>query len=1138
MSLWIVFFSVSVLLVLSILGHDFSRLGPSFLTNILAVGGAYVFWSFLVPTSLSPYIMNTLRFLQSSESFLTTSSFAVDLVRGYGMLVATVAAWFWLGRRLADVLGRPVPDLIETLGLEVPEKPELTVAEIRSDAVVLSWARPSPNHPVQSYSVEVNGISIGSRDGNETAISITGLRPGTFYNIRVLAVSVHSFKAASNVARVETYAAGGQPELDERLVPDNYLISRQRSRQSTETARLSSEAKVPSVETASLTDASLGHSGTQHGTRRNTIGRKHSPSTASVEPPVPIKESMAEDKEGANIAELTTRLDLVRKEIEEIAEAIAAEEEDTQRQLESIMKEKEIHGKELKKRSETSRRLKVEAGKSDNAAQEVYKTLSTKKRAVEKGKQDRNKLEEKMRNMISQIEKMERDYAHFDTQRKTIQDSHEANRTALTARVEDIREGICALEVDLREKREKSKQIEAENQELLSPKESEHRQYVLELKQQNQAKLSSLKTDFNFLTRQGDNMKRFLTDYQHNPQQVMATYHQQAGGSTSMDSEYPQSQCKRRSRASTSISSLPYATLSQMSVGDIPPFPQTSMSSFTESRHNAPPPGFMPLVQRNNSFQDHGGDEDGHGPLSPGHVHLPQGILGDVDDDTPFNLKLKDEEQHTMNVTNLPQSPTSSSRSSGQVSNPRGSANNLTFQHGDIDKRTKSLMRSSPHVPPARASTTSAFGIFGNWSSKSRMAKSGDDGGPPLGSLKTGQSQSFPRQADDEVVGKRKLGFASSWNVFSRNSAGPSLIDSASGLMRPFNNSTTVFRGTEADHSSPRPASMASSDMPRPSTESGPGWGPGPSSFADLTTQKSNFWGHSRTQSRRTSIHAAPTTNLASEDDIILLKEEMEKPEASPSQVGVIGSRPKKKRLNPDAPSFMASLISRSRGDKDEAGESDGDAKIKAKIKDKARDKKDKKGKGNEKSDKDLTSDLAEFRYSLDHSSPTELRRFSTDGRTSVSMSESHESLSLDPHPSNTASEVNMSVSPASAIKDQDKFMKLFRKGSASKFRLSKDSSSGGVGSLFKKGPSSVATTGSERGERSSISISEADDGPVTDEFSAMAKSLESTASSSPSMTSSKGPSRWGSMFRKKPKEKPSFELDRDDASTPGPETS
>lgn len=64
-----------------------------------------------------------------------------------------------LGRRAWQTLWKPVPELINILGVEVPDSPYVVLAGIRSDAATLNWTRPAANRPVQKFLIQVNGVN-------------------------------------------------------------------------------------------------------------------------------------------------------------------------------------------------------------------------------------------------------------------------------------------------------------------------------------------------------------------------------------------------------------------------------------------------------------------------------------------------------------------------------------------------------------------------------------------------------------------------------------------------------------------------------------------------------------------------------------------------------------------------------------------------------------------------------------------------------------------------------------------------------------------------------------------------------------------------------------------------------------------
>jgi hypothetical protein len=48
--------------------------------------------------------------------------------------------------------------LINILGVDVPDPPDVSLAGIRADAATLNWARPPANRSVQKFLIQVNGV--------------------------------------------------------------------------------------------------------------------------------------------------------------------------------------------------------------------------------------------------------------------------------------------------------------------------------------------------------------------------------------------------------------------------------------------------------------------------------------------------------------------------------------------------------------------------------------------------------------------------------------------------------------------------------------------------------------------------------------------------------------------------------------------------------------------------------------------------------------------------------------------------------------------------------------------------------------------------------------------------------------------
>lgn len=430
-----------------------------------------------------------------------------------------------------------------------------------------------------------------------------------------------------------------------------------------------------------------------------------------------------------------------------------------------------------------------------------------------------------------------------------------------------------------------------------------------------------------------------------------------------------------------------------------------------------------------------------------------------------------------------PQSPMSiDSRSPSLVSSPHESIHNLHGYHPSRDPLTDSDRHSthsagSPFAPPGiniGANAVNGRRLTHLFNFNRQRGKSTVSEAPSLGTLKQGQSQSFPRNYDQEpleplISGRRRIGSGNWTNPMStflaRNNVGSSSGadgDSASNPRFAFTRKNRLHMfGSKLEpsdqlglhrSSSPRPSSTYSFEnaLPRPSSESQPfGWASADSAHqrsSPLVVDWSSLGGPwSRNQSRRASVQQGSTSNL-SIGSTPLDPDDYSSPYGNkispPAPIGTgrgKAGRTGAPKLNPAAPSFTTRLFSRndtkkgSKGDKN--GEKSGD---------------NTKGKDVDKSDrsKDVDSD-----YLPDESSPPN-SRLSKDGHsiaTATSFGDSYEPL--DHSNSATPSDSVTTSAPKESL-----MQRITRKSSSSKFNVpwSKDR----TGSLFSKKTGEPSTPG------------------------------------------------------------------------------
>ncbi|PSR79804.1 hypothetical protein BD289DRAFT_441850 [Coniella lustricola] len=1100
------------------------------------------------------------------------------------------AAVVWLLRRAVQTLWKPVPELIGILGVDVPDAPDVMLAGIGVDKATVNWARPHPNKPVHKFLIQVNGVVVGESPANqETAITVTGLKPSHFYNVRVIAVGANSFQAGSRTVRLRTFGRDGRPQLGNSRLPPNFdpedhghtWMQREAGDENGPP-----RSPVPGIESATLPDGApmLTREPSAPGQlpRRNTVGRRHSPSVGSMDPRPGRKDSTSESE----IRELGEKFSTIKKELEDTIALMAKEEEDSKRLLDELEQERQQKKAEQKKKEEQTEKLKKEMGTTDRAMRSALQKKAQLEKEVKAKQAERARYEDGMAKMDKQMQEWRKERESYNEQMKRIEQESAVKNKELRETNDQLQAECSQMETDLKCKREQVRQLEEARKRLPGgEQDADWLQQDAERRREWARRQSEWINKLHKEEQKGRELDASLSSIHaalaQIPQATLALHHQANTSGADFDLAAQNQQLKRRSHHSNSFSNVGISPAPQYTALEPP------HHSIFGSR--GAPPGLGPLLLEPIPRYEQNDDDDDEyrslmadAPLSPSATKLlPSNIFTDdehdehdepdepdspMSDDVPAGAAAAAAGAaptspfaplQSASPDNDPQSP-GSGYSASIMSSPHGSMQSLQYSSfPSDDAERQSLNSQTGNFTAMGQPPTNRLASLFNFQ-RGKPAKAQDEP-PELGSLKPGQSRSFPRQMGGELDGsssRRRINL-SSFNVFNRNSVGPDSTDAyptqtggagfSNESFLPFGGSRAMSGVFDRDQSSPRPASIASADRVRPSTDSSSLWPPQDQSVFprsrlvwspdnnnssssnnnnsnnsnnsnnnssnnnnnnnNNSNSNNNAW--SRNPSRRPSIHGSPSalqTTLASADDEILDDEALLDPQVSPSQVGVIG-RPgpmKKslvKALNPAAPSFMGNIF---------------------KPKDGSKDKSRAKGKetnGNADEPQPGASSLLGIDSPEERSESRQSRQsLSVQSRTSVC--ESHDSLSLDQSLSNTPSDVfKEPSSPDNVVR------KLFRKGSSSKFSLSSrlgGSKKGGPGSTHsdREHRSSFGGSDDMLGGHGSLALSTGEE--------VLGKSFDSVTSS-PSMGAAKSKDRmsgrWFSMGKKREKGKESVDL-------------
>ena len=912
-------------------------------------------------------------------------------------------------------------------------------------------------------------LKVGEFSRGDTSIQITGLKSGNYYNIRVLASNSAKFTSLGPLIRLRTTPSSKSSTQVASVSGDPAGDTEPAAVRATSTPF---DAVLPSPTNRDFNSA-------QHQTKRTVSGRRNSPANSGGEQSngqIIQTEGSDEDESPETILRLTERLDFLRIEVQRTDKETCEDEQEFKRYLAELTKERDGLKQELKEKEEASSELRRHGNHLDKLNRTAQSRKAAKEKQLQQKKADRQKLKDDTARWDREIIEMKRDAENMEREKADVS-------TARNKEVADIRKNIAddvavikMLEEEIRIKGVQIKSMERSRQKMSSGGNEEHERSGSEREndQEWETKLQAIQAQLGSfwqavqhseLERQQaeEHLNWWLTKRARNPEQFAPIPSLELASSIqrsrSRRSRQNNSRSGTISSSSTSYQSGPASFYTSAAIS--PQFAATSPFFNTSTGMTVPL-----RSERTGLSQTEAEMLTGGGPMSPAaNSLLPSNLFRDEDVIAQrFTDTAGQEPSGTANpdlflghvVSNSdvsahgPHTPVSAgSRTGSLFSSPHDSLHNL---HGYQNRPDPFVEGESHLVNPTSAPFQSSIAADSNPLVTSRLAnlfsstfnrqrvKPSTQESPLLGTLKQGQSQSFPRNLEpdhlDPSGSRRRRGSHGAWanpmaGLLNRNTGNPEdcgLITARTGSGRRsrLNMFGSKFDGLEstafADQaSSSRPSSTYSYDqvLPRPSSDSQRlGWAV-PDSLPTRSSPLGVNWSAgsgpwSRAPSRRPSVQHGSTSNLSIGSTPLDPEGYAGSFSKQSSEQAPIGTRPQSSqrpinpRLNPAAPSFKT-LFTRGDAKKTTKGERTGSKNTE---------------KSNEKGETD------EF-DSVPDSSPQN-PRLSRDAQsitTATSIADSHDSF--DRSTSGTPSEAVTPSGPKETL-----MQKITRKSSSSKFNV------------------------------------------------------------------------------------------------------
>ena len=824
-------------------------------------------------------------------------------------------------------------------------------------------------------------------------------------------------------------------------------------------------------------------SNAQHQTKRTVSGRRSSPAASGGEQPngqIIQTEGSDEDESQDTILRLTERLDFLRNEVQRADRETFEEEQESKRYLAELTKERDGLKQVLKEKEEASSELRRHGNHLDKLNRTAQSKKAAKEKQLQQKKADRQKLRDDTERWDREAFEMKRDSEDMEREKADVV----ANKDKEVA---DTRKGIAediavikSLEEEIRIIGVQIKAMEKDREKMSNDgsDERERSRSERENDQEWETKLQAIQAQLGSFWQAAqhaelerhqaeEHLNWWLTKRARNPEQFAPIPSLDLASSI----QHSRSRRSRQNNSRASTMSSPPAS-----------YPSGSVSFHNGAAISPPFAAPSPFFNMSNGMTVPSGSEriglsqteaeilTGGGPMSPAANNLlPSNLFRDDDviaqrftdtaDQEPFGTANPDLFLgHVVSNSDVsaygPHTPVSAgSRAGSLFSSPHDSLHNL---HGYQSRPDPFIEGENNLVNPTSAPFQSSIAADSNPLVTSRLAnlfsstfnrqrlKPSTQEPPLLGTLKQGQSQSFPRNLEQDHLdpsgSRRRRGSHGNWanpmaGLLNRNTGNPEdsgLITARTGSGRRsrLNMFGSKFDGLEstafADQaSSSRPSSTYSYDqvLPRPSSDSQRlGWA-APDSLPTRSSPLGVNWSTGsgpwpRAPSRRPSVQHGSTSNLSIGSTPLDPEGYAGSFSKQSSEQAPIGTRPQSSqrpvtpRLNPAAPSFKT-LFTRGDAKKTTKGDKTG-----SKNTEKHKDKDGEKGEIDE-IDSVLDSSPQNPRLSRDAQSIT----------TATSTADSHDSF--DRSTSGTPSEA---MTPSGT--KETLMQKITRKSSSSKFNV------------------------------------------------------------------------------------------------------
>ncbi|KAI2790945.1 hypothetical protein POX_c03797 [Penicillium oxalicum] len=692
-------------------------------------------------------------------------------VRGLMALFLAVSilwALIWLLYRAWQVCQTPNDVLVEKLGLDIPPPPEVTLEEITAREIRLAWKQPEFHNSIHKHIIQVNNVKVGESKRAETAVEISNLIPGSIYHVCVLSVSAANFQTPSAVLHVRTkslpLSQGAQDAVNGGPI-----------------IRASIPRSIVGLPTPSAPLMARELSSGQAPGKRPSTGRKSSPATGSTDFSYGQADESRRNGHRSNrdesLEQLAERLKALQQENDNVEKQAAEEDEEHSQQLKDLEKQRDELKKRVKEKDEASGDLKKHVSKLESVNRTVQSEKTKRMRLLQQKEAERDKRKNDILRWQEKVARMNADAAQAKEDKSRVEEDGKARGDEIRKKIAKEQADMKMIDDEIQDKGGRIKKLEDERKGLQDGESEDGKELDRidnERARQWEMKLNSLHARYATLVNLHAQAQQ---QYQEAQERLKWLTNQRPNSSgffnmPSLDLDMNNAATIRPRRHRSSLNSnvsspvnfpgvesaFPGSLTYNPPVTNSPTFPPSSAFFNINNGMTIPDLSEPPEIMRSDAESTFNNPQ-----MSPrADALLPSDLLGD--EESP----------------EFPQPLTRPLFSA--IEAPNASRDN--FHVGPASPASSESCRAVSRRRATQKRHTSTFWLFGFHRPRGKTLA---DEPPMLGTLKPGQSQSFPRNPDElEPIGsrRRRLSYTGNWanpmSLFPRSNTTGATADSSS----------------------------------------------------------------------------------------------------------------------------------------------------------------------------------------------------------------------------------------------------------------------------------------------------------------------------------------------------------------------